>query len=142
MKLYLCGILPLLVCGCATTKSADTYPSTWVQSSALMPAVPEDAAAIGALASATVLPTAPSESMYSYVPPQQCYVIIEDKTIVSEICQRDTMIVYNPAATGIMSSIIPSEIAGVLVLQGHLMAPGANIPAAPQSAQAETILGV
>lgn len=97
-------ILPGLA-GCATNKVA-SYPDTWQPAVATAPASTEAGAAV-----------------MSYAAPDRCYLIIEDKSPVVEICQEDDLIVYNPLPAPGNASIIPPQIAGVLAIQGHLSLP-------------------
>ena len=96
--------------GCSTTKVADAYPDNWTKvTSAPADAVP-----------AAALPAQPTSVAMSYMSPDRCYIVIENKVPVVEICKEQDLITYSNEAMLGGPSIIPPDINGVLVLQGHL----------------------
>ena len=97
--------------GCATTKVADAYPDTWIKATS---------APAGAIPATSISTAQPTSVAMAYMSPDRCYIVIEDKVPVVEICKEQDLIRYSNEAMLGGTSIIPPDITGVLVLQGHL----------------------
>ena|SRR5215217_3756120 len=51
---------------------------------------------------------------------QQCFVVIERKLPRAEVCAGETMLRYHQIPNEELSTVIPPEVAAVLVIEGHL----------------------
>lgn len=119
----ICGglLMAFLVTGCASTSTPDAYPANWIPASSMMGPIQPPQLQAAAIPLAQPAMPATSTAALGYAPWERCYVVIENKLPIVEICQQGNFISYNPVAGADMASIIPPEINGVLVMQGHLL---------------------